>query len=121
MNRFIPEIENRGAEGRIKERLGEFAFAEQFSTNSDWAWHDEHLYREGCMNDYDLADMLADWEGRGFQLYETIDGQKQWRDVCVVNSGFGPSYPCQWLAYDKERNIAWLKGHDCGPIAGPAG
>ena len=41
--------------------------------------------------------------------------------MCVVNSGHGPSYPCEWIEYDAKRNIVWLKGHDEGEAAGPAG
>ena len=102
----------------IRQRLGEDAFDERFAAMTDWCWHDEHLYREGCMNEFDLADMLAEWKTRGFELYEEIDGKKQWKDVCVVNSGFGPSYPCAWIEYDRKLNIAWLKGTVSGPVVG---
>ena len=103
----------------IRSKLGDSIFEAEFSTITDWAWHDNYLYREGCMNEYDLEDLLARWEERGFKLFEIIDGKKHWQDICVVNSGFGPSYPCQWLDYDQNKNIAWLKGHDSESIVGP--
>ena len=105
---------------KIREKLGEEAFETQFSAITHITWHDGHLFREGCMNDYDLAEILDEWEDRGFELVTAIDGKKHWQDLCVVNSGHGPSYPCEWIGYDPERNIVWLKGTDPGEPVGPA-
>ena len=70
---------------------------------------------------YDLSAMLDEWENRGFALLQVIDGKKHWQDLCVVNSGQGPSYPCEWIEYDAEQNIVWLKGCAPGVAVGPLG
>jgi hypothetical protein len=105
----------------IREKLGDDACESQFSMVTDTTWHDGHLFRDGCMNPLDLEDMLDEWESEGFELLTVIDGQKHWKDVCVVHSGHGPSYPCEWIEYDPDKNIVWLKGHERGDAVGPAG
>lgn len=106
---------------KIREKLGGGVFESKFSMITSFCWHDGHLFRQGCMNEYDLSDMLDAWENDGLELIIHIDGQKHWKDVCVVNSGHGPSYPCEWIEYDPEKNIVWLKGHEPGDVIGPRG
>jgi hypothetical protein len=106
---------------KIREKLGDDVFEKEFSILTDVRWHDGLLFRDGCMDEISLRDMLDEWEARGFELLTMIDGQKHWKDVCVVNSGCGPSYRCDWIEYDSEKNIVWLKGHDPGPAVGPPG
>ena len=106
---------------KIREKLGEEAIASRYSIVTDTTWQDGHLFRDGCMSRLDLEDMLDEWEGRGFELLTEVDGQKHWKDVCVVNSGHGPSYPCAWIEYDPDQNIVWLKGEEPGEAMGPAG
>ena len=105
----------------IRDKLGDEAFESQFSVITEIYWHDSFLWREGCMDDYVLSDILDEWEDRGFELLTTIGGKKHWRDLCVVNSHYGPSYPCEWIEYDPEKNIVWRKGHEPGFSVGPAG
>lgn len=105
----------------IRERLGDSVFEERFSRITEIDWHDEHLFREGCMNDWDLGDILDDWQGRGFELLTVVDGEKSWKDLCVVNSGYGPSYRCDWIEYDRQENVVWLKGESRGAAIGPVG
>ncbi len=104
----------------IREKLGNDLFESGYSQVTSLNWHDGHLFRDGCMNQMDLEEILDEWENMGFELVEIIDGEKHWKDVCVVNSGYGPSYPCQWIAYDKEKNIVWLKAKAAGDIIGPS-
>ncbi len=106
---------------KIREKLGDEAFECQFSIITDTNWHDGHLFRDGCMNPYDLKVILDEWESKGFELLTMIDGKKHWKDLCVVNSRHGPSYPCEWIEYDPEKNIVWLKGHEPGVGVGPVG
>ena len=106
---------------KICEKLGDGYFEEHYSLITGITWHDDHLYRDGCMNAYDLGTMLNEWEEKDFELDTIIDGKKYWKDVCVVNSGYGPSYPCEWIEYDAEKNIVWLKGQKPGEIIGPEG
>jgi hypothetical protein len=68
------------------------------------------------MNELDLKDILAVWEADGFELFEIVNGEKKWKDVCVCYSGHGPSYPCEWIEYDEALNIVWLRGTDPGPV-----
>lgn len=106
---------------KIREKLGDDAVAGFYSAITDTTWHDGHLFRDGCMNGYDLKLILEEWENRGLELLTTVDGQKHWQDLCVVNSGHGPSYPCAWIEYDPDKNIVWLKGDEPGVAVGPAG
>jgi len=104
---------------KIREKLGDDQFRSRFAQITATTWHDGHLFREGCMNPWDLEEILDEWEDQGFDLIERIGGEKHWKDVCVVNSGRGPTYPCEWIVYDPEKNIVWLKGHETGPTVGP--
>ena len=106
---------------KIREKLGDEAFEKEFSIITSTTWHDGHLFRDGCMNEYDLAIMLDEWESKGFELLTIIDSKKHWKDLCVVNSGHGPSFPCEWIEYDPKQNIVWLKGHEPGVSVGPVG
>jgi hypothetical protein len=106
---------------QIKAILGERFFEDKFKTCTEITWQDGYLYREGCMNPWDLADLLDDWEQMGFELSDRKDGEKIWKDVCVVNSGTGPTHPCSWIEFDPGRNIVWLKGNDPGAPVGPQG
>ena len=105
----------------IREKLGENVYEQHFSKITDIRWHDDYLYREGCMDKYTLGDLLDAWEERGFDLITIIDGTKYWNEVCVANSGHGPSYPCKWIDYDSEKNIVWYKGYEPGTAVGPEG
>ena len=106
---------------KIREKLGDEAYENRYSIITEITWHDDYLYRDGCMNAYDLGYMLNEWEEKGFDLITLINGEKYWKDVCIVNSGHGPSYPCEWIEYDAEKNIVWLKGQEPGEIIGPEG
>lgn len=106
---------------KIREKLGDGVFQSRFSQITSTTWHDGYLYRDGCMNDWDLEDILDEWESMGFELLTMIDGVKHWKDLCVVNSGHGPSYACKWIAYDQEKNIVWLEGVEPGAAVGPLG
>ena len=89
---------------KIREKLGDEVFENEFSILTDVFWNDGLLFRDGCMNEINLRDMLDEWEERGFEILTMIDGKKHWKDVCVVNSGYGPSYPCEWIEYDSRTN-----------------
>ncbi len=65
-------------------------------------WHDEHLYREGTMNDLDLMLALDRWKERGLKLTRRRKGVEEWHDLCVVDTFTGPTKPCYWLEYNPE-------------------
>lgn len=97
---------------------GQKSWDEYYGIITSSQWHDGVLWREGHMNKHDLADALKDWEDRGLALLREENGKKCWRDVCIAHSHYGPSYPCDWIEYDPERNIVWKKGSDCGEAIG---
>lgn len=82
-------------------------------------WHDDHLLRDGAMNPRDIEALVEEWTALGLQPTETIDGQRIWKDVSVVESIFGgATLPCSWLEFDSEQRCAYLKGQPPGEIIG---
>jgi len=82
-------------------------------------WYDDYLLRDGAMNPNDIESLIDEWTALGFQPMEERDGERRWKDVCVVESMFGgPTLPCEWLALAGEANSAYLKGTDPGSIVG---
>ena len=82
-------------------------------------WYDDYLLRDGAMNPNDIESLIDEWTALGFQPMEERDGNRAWKDVCVVESMFGgPTLPCEWLALAGEANSAYLKGTDPGSIVG---
>jgi hypothetical protein len=82
-------------------------------------WYDDHLLRDGDMNPNDIESLIDEWTALGFQPMEERDGERMWKDVCVIESMFGgPTLPCEWLALAGEANSAYLKGTDSGSIVG---
>ncbi len=79
-------------------------------------WYDDHLLRDGAMNPNDIESLIDEWTELGFQPMEERDGERTWKDVCVVESMFGgPTLPCEWLAIGEDGCSAYLKGTDPGP------
>ena len=103
----------------IIEKLGKDVFTETYALNTDWCWHDKHLYCEGCMEETSLGELLDDWESKGFSLVKQVNGEDHWHELCVVYSHDGPSCPCDWIEYDAEKEIVWLKGTEPGTVIGP--
>ena len=62
---------------KIKEIFGEDVFTDQYSMNTDINWNDGLLWRDGCMDNYILSDILDGWESLGCILIEEIDGKKR--------------------------------------------
>ena len=62
-------------------------------------WYDEHLLRDGAMNRYDIGRLIEEWESYGLKGVVEVDGEKQWKDLCVVDYFAGPTLPCAWLKY----------------------
>jgi len=85
-------------------------------------WHDEHLLRDGAMNPRDIQALVDEWSELGFEPTEVVDGQRVWKDVCVVESMFGgPTLPCEWIVVDAELRAAYLKGQQVGRVVGRSG
>jgi hypothetical protein len=80
-------------------------------------WHDEHLFRDGAMNPRDIQILVEEWIDLGFEAFVEIDGQKHWKDCCVVEHMFGgPTLPCDWIEIN-PMGFATLKGCSSGDRA----
>jgi hypothetical protein len=80
-------------------------------------WHDDHLFRDGAMNPSDMQWLVGEWERLGFEPFEHVEGQRRWKDMCVVEGMFGgPTIRCDWLRMDKRGHSAWLAGTKPGPV-----
>lgn len=68
-------------------------------------WHDEQLYREGAMNPMDAALIVEKWKTMGLRITKGRGVNKNWNELCVVDTFSGPTLPCSWLKYDSERQL----------------
>ncbi len=82
-------------------------------------WFDEHLLRDGAMGPQGIESLVQEWTALGFQPTEERDGQRIWKDCCVVESMFGgPTLPCDWLQIGEDGCSAYRKDSTPGDIAG---
>jgi hypothetical protein len=82
-------------------------------------WYDEYLFRDGAMNRHDIKLIVDRWTEIGFEPKEFRDGKQVWKDVCVVESLLGgPTLLCDWLVFDSNQRIAYLKGTKPDVIVG---
>ena len=81
-------------------------------------WYDDHLFRDGAMNPRDIEALVATWEDIGLEPFTKVDGNKAWKDFCVVEGMFGgPTLPCDWIEISQDGYSAHLKGADQDEIA----
>ena len=68
--------------------------------NLPYAWHDQYLCRvHGAMNTDDLHLRLQQLESQmAIDVLETVNGDKQLKDVYVSGQYLGSHYPCRWIA-----------------------
>ncbi len=82
-------------------------------------WYDKYLFRDGAMNPMDIEHLVNDWMDLGFTCFTEKDGQKVWQDVCVFEGLFGgATMPCDWIEFDPDLRVAYLKGTDVGEVHG---
>lgn len=82
-------------------------------------WYDEYLFRDAAMNPADIEDLVQHWSALGFEPFEVRDGQKIWKDVCVVEAMFSEAtLPCSSVTVDKKNRIAYLVGTEPGRVIG---
>ncbi|MDX1764866.1 MAG: hypothetical protein R3231_11135 [bacterium] len=82
-------------------------------------WHDDHLFRDGVRNPMDVESLVKFWVGHGLVPFDEKDGEKFWKEMCVVNERLGgPTLACQWIEIDREENCAYLKGTSRDPVIG---
>jgi hypothetical protein len=83
-------------------------------------WHDDFLFRDGAMDGMGMRMLCKEWEERGLVGVVDVDGHRQWKDFCVVESLFGgPTLPCDWIEVDRKSMSVFLKGQPRGQILGP--
>jgi hypothetical protein len=82
-------------------------------------WYDEHLFRDGAMNAWDMQQILDFWVKRGFKATGRPRSGKIWKECCVIESfSKSPTLPCDWLEVSPDAPVAWLKGTEPGAVAG---
>jgi hypothetical protein len=82
-------------------------------------WFDEYLFRDGSMSPAGVEALVDEWIGLGFQPWDERDGERFWRDCCVVESIFGgPTLHCDWLVMGEDGRSAFLKGHPDTEVVG---
>ena len=85
-------------------------------------WFDEHLFRDGAMSPPDMQELLNYWEHQALEPFGTLNGEKIWKDCCIVEGaplGGGPTLPCDWIELSEDGTAASLKGSEPGKLAGP--
>ena len=70
-------------------------------------WYDDYLVRDGAMSNYDVGRLIREWESYGLKGVVEIDGQKQWKDLCVVDYFGGATLPCYWLK-SKDSSVSHI-------------
>ena len=80
-------------------------------------WYDDYLFRDGGMAPWVIGEFVDHWNAMGFETYALENGQRVWRDACVVESLLaGPTCPCDWIEMDWERRAAYLAGTEPGEV-----
>lgn len=68
--------------------------------------HDDFLFRDGAMNSIDIQLSIEKWEKLGLVGIVEIEGQKKWKDFCVVERMFGGlTLQCDWIEFDLEYKL----------------
>ena len=89
------------------------------STFAETFCHDVLIFRAGAADPRDIESLVIYWQERGLVPYMEIDGIKQWKDMCVVESSHAePTLPCDWIEIDQDNNCAFIKGKPKGRIIG---
>ena len=62
------------------------------------------------MNAFDMQCLIEKWEQFGLKGIIETDGQKKWKDFCVVQNLLGgPTLPCDWIEFDPEtRSVNYI-------------
>lgn len=83
--------------------------------------YDNFLFKDGAMDPYDVQTICKFWVQQGLTEFEYKDGEKCWKDLCVVDSLGGPTLSCDWLNYGiyKGSMCVWLKGTPKGNVIHP--
>jgi len=83
-------------------------------------YHDNHLFSTGAMSPDHTELIVKYFESQGLITLKMIEDKEYFEDLCVVELLFGgPTRPCEWLEFDAQEKIVWLKGTDKGEMAVP--
>jgi len=80
-------------------------------------WFDDHLMRDGAMSPGDMGLLIDLWTSIGLKPIGEKDGQKFWKDCCVVDTIFGATLPCDWIEFTEDGRSAFLNGTEPGELA----
>ena len=80
-------------------------------------WFDDYLMRDGAMSPGDMGLLIDLWKDIGLNPLGERDGQKFWKDCCVVDTMFGATLPCDWIEFTEDGRSAFLKGTEPGELA----
>lgn len=99
---------------------GGFTFFKQsYGAITEMVWHDAHICRtDGAMNWPDMEQLILGWEERGLVGLSNRGTGRRWIDYCVATSLSGPTYPCDWLEFDKADDTVYLCGKPKGNVIG---
>jgi hypothetical protein len=106
---------------RFKQKWSRRAFRAEggyFAGGMGTEWYDGRLYCNTFMHSVNADDEIDAWLAMGLTPLTRSAGARTLEDLCVAASRRGPTNPCAWLEYDKERNCAWLRGHAPGRVFG---
>lgn len=93
--------------------------ANLINTRVPRVWYDDYLFRDGAMNPMDIQSLVEEWSEMGFEPFEEVDGEKHWKDFCVVESLLGgATLSCEWLAIGENGRSAYYKGTYAGELKG---
>ena len=83
-------------------------------------YHDKHLFSTGAMSPDHTEEIVNYFESQGLTLLKKVNNKEYFEDLCIVELLFGgPTRPCDWLEFDAQKKIVWLKGTDKGEMAVP--
>jgi hypothetical protein len=83
--------------------------AETLMEQSPGGEHDGDLVRISTMNQIDAMLILDSLKKKGLRPTRRKQGVEHWEDLCIVDRFSGPTLPCEWLDWDREKGIAWMK------------
>lgn len=84
--------------------------------NTQWLgtriWHDEFVVRTAAAKPEDVDYLIKSFEFYGLKAFEEQNGEKKWKDMCVVDPNQSNPIPCPWLVLNEKiaRHVEDLSG-----------
>ncbi len=71
------------------------------------------------MNPRGIESLIDEWISLGLTPYEEVNGERVWKDCCVVEGMLGgATLPCECLVMGEDGESAYLKGTEPGTTHG---